>query len=61
MEPHELDAVSLIAGLVFLGIGIGHLAGLNIADLAVSGLWPMLLIIGGGILLVRVTRRARDG
>lgn len=60
MEPHELDVVSLTTGLLFIAVGIGHLAGLNITDLALSGLWPVLLIIGGGILLVQVTRRARN-
>lgn len=63
MYPHELDSVSLIAGLTFLAIGIGHLIGLNIFDLAFSGIWPVLAILAGGILLVRAaraTRRTRD-
>ena len=56
MEPHELDVVSLIAGLLFVAIGIGHLAGVHITGLAFSGLLPLLLIVAGAILLVRATR-----
>ena len=60
MRPHELDAVSLIAGLVFLAVGLGHLLGIDVADLPFRGLWPLLLIVGGGILLIRAARRPRD-
>lgn len=60
MHPHQLDVVSLVAGLVFVAIGIGHMIGLNITDVAFSGIWPVLAILGGGILLVRSSRRARD-
>lgn len=62
MEPHELDALSLIAGLIFFATGIGHLLGLNVTRLwlDLAGLLPIVLIIGGGVLLVRVLRRARD-
>jgi hypothetical protein len=62
MEPHELDAVSLIAGLIFVATGIGHLLGLNLLRIwsSLGGLLPVLLIIVGAVLLLRVLRRARD-
>ena len=60
MRPHELDVVSLAAGLVFLAVGLGHLLGIDFAGLPFRGLWPLLLIVGGGILLIRVVRRPRD-
>jgi hypothetical protein len=62
MEPHELDLVSLIAGLIFLATGIGHLLGLNVTRLwsDLGGLLPIVLIIGGGALLLRVLRHARN-
>ena len=62
MEPHELDTVSLIAGLIFVATGIGHLLGLNLFLIwsSLGGLLPVLLIIGGAVLLLRVLRRARD-
>jgi hypothetical protein len=62
MEPHKLDTVSLITGLIFLVTGIGHLLGFNLMRLwsGLGGLLPLVLIIGGGVLLLRVLRRAND-
>lgn len=60
MHPHELDVISLVAGIAFIAIGLGHIIGLNIFNLAFSGLWPVLAIVIGGILLMRVSRRASD-
>lgn len=61
MERHRLDIVSLVAGLVFLAVGIGHLLGINLLRLSLLvGLWPLLLIIGGGLLLAQVVRRPSD-
>lgn len=62
MEPHELDVVSLIAGLIFLAAGIGHLLGLNLTHLwsDLGRLLPVVLIIGGGVLLLRVIRRTKN-
>jgi hypothetical protein len=62
MEPHELDTMSLIAGLIFLATGVGHLLGFNLTRLwsGLDGLLPVVLIIVGGVLLLRVLRRAND-
>ena len=62
MEPHELDVVSLVTGLIFLAAGIGHLFGLNVTRVwsDLGGLLPIVLIVGGGALLVRVLRHAKD-
>lgn len=61
MKPHELDFISLAAGLIFVAIGIGHLLGFNATSLwgLVSGLWPVLIIIGG-VALLRMARRTND-
>lgn len=62
MEPHKLDVVSLIAGLIFLATGVGHLLGFNVWRMwqGVEALLPILLIIAGAVLLLRVRRRTRD-
>jgi hypothetical protein len=62
MEPHELDILSLTAGLIFLATGIGHLLGFNLTRLwsGLDGLFPVVLIIVGAVLLLRVLRRAND-
>ncbi|HSK90971.1 MAG TPA: hypothetical protein VK875_06640 [Euzebyales bacterium] len=61
MERHRLDVVSLVAGLIFLAVGIGHLLGINLLRLSLLvGLWPLLLIVGGGLLLAQVVRRPSD-
>jgi hypothetical protein len=59
MDPHELDVASLAAGLIFLAIGVGHLLGLNLTHLwpGLGRLVPLLVIIGGAVLLLRVARR----
>ena len=60
MEPHELDVISLTAGIIFLVLGMAHMIGIDVTRMAFHRLWPMLLIVGGGVLLVGVIRRARD-
>lgn len=62
MQPHKLDPVSLISGLIFLAVGVGHLLGLNVWRMwgGVDVLLPILLIIIGAALLLRARRRPRD-
>jgi hypothetical protein len=62
MEPHELDTVSLAAGLIFLALGLSHLLGLNVTQIwpTLGRLVPLLVIIGGAVLLLRVLRRTND-
>ncbi len=45
MERHDLDATSLVAGLVFVVLGLGFLADeVGVADLEARWVWPVLLI-----------------
>lgn len=62
MEPHKLDAVSLTAGVIFLVVGIGHLLGFNLLRFwdRLDALLPVLLIVAGAALLLRVLRRTRE-
>ena len=62
MERHRLDVVSLIAGVIFLVAGIGHLLGFNLLRMwqGLDALLPVLLIIAGALLLLRVLRRPRQ-
>lgn len=60
MEPHELDLISLVAGLIFIAIGAGQLLGVDTLDMlgGVGRLWP-LLIIFAGVAMLAVARRTR--
>lgn len=62
MEPHKLDVVSLIAGLIFLATGVGHLLGVNMWRIwpDFDALLPIALIVVGTVLLLRVLRRTRE-
>jgi hypothetical protein len=62
MQPHKLDVVSLTAGVIFLVAGIGHLLGFNLLHMwqGIDALLPVLLIIAGAALLLRVLRRTRE-
>ena len=56
MEPHELDSMSLVAGIVFAGLGLAfllhELAG---TTLELRWVWPTLLI-GVGVALLLGSR-----
>lgn len=45
MRRHELDVLSLVAGLVFLVVAVSHLVG-QVSDVAIEGRWvaPALLV-----------------
>lgn len=59
MRPHRLDPTSLIAGLLFVGLGLVFLSDqAGTIDLEVRWIWPALLI-GLGVALL-VPRRAPD-
>jgi hypothetical protein len=62
MQPHKLDFVSLVSGLIFVAIGVGHLLGVNLWGLwqDLDALLPILVIIAGAALLLRVLRRTRE-
>ena len=53
MQPHDLDLTSLIAGVLFSGLAISFLAdGLELFNLRLEWVWPILLIGLGLALLV---------
>lgn len=62
MKAHQLDLVSLIAGSVFVFLGMAQLMGVNV----VTGwgtllrAWPLLLVGAGVVVLVSIVRSARD-
>lgn len=59
MRPHRLDPTSLIAGFLFVGLGLVFLSDqAGTIDLEVRWIWPALLI-GLGIALLG-PRRASD-
>lgn len=62
MQPHRLDPISLIAGLVFAGIGATYLFGLNIATQwgLMARAWPLLLIAAGVVVLLSARRTTDD-
>ena len=60
MHPHRLDVLSLVAGLLFLGIGGAHLLGGALDWLVVLRVWPLLLVAAGIAVLVGILRRPSD-
>jgi hypothetical protein len=59
VRRHELDLLSLIAGLLLLAAGAASLAGADVLDLDLRWLWPSLAIFVGLIVLVTL-RAGRD-
>lgn len=49
MRRHELDWISLIAGIVFLGFAIAYVVA-SLSDLTLDGryVWPVVLVALGG-------------
>jgi hypothetical protein len=60
MHPHRLDVLSLVAGLLFLGIGGVHLLGGAVDWLVVLRVWPLLLVGAGIAVLVGILRSQSD-
>lgn len=61
MKRHPVDAISLVAGLVFSALGITFLAGARVTQLDLDWTWPLVLIvIGGVVLLAGLSRGERD-
>ena len=56
MQRHDLDPTSLVAGLLFAGLGLAFLFdGIGALDLEVRWVWPALLI-GLGVALLASAR-----
>lgn len=62
MQSHRLDVLSLLAGLLFVGIGGAHLLGVpGVLDwFAVLRAWPLLLVLAGIAVLVGILRNPTD-
>lgn len=62
MQPHRLDTVSLIAGVIFAGIGAAYLFGFNLASrwALVARSWPLLLVAVGVVVLLSARRTPDD-
>lgn len=50
MKRHPFDAVSLVFGLLFFGLGAALLSGRDVGDLVMQ-LWPGALVLMGVVLL----------
>lgn len=60
MRRHDLDAVSLVSGLVFAAVGIAFLTGrVDVMRLDPTWLAPVAAIVLGLVLIARLVRRGR--
>ena len=59
MPPHDLDVLSLMAGVGFAGFAIAVLVG-DGAGVADRWTWPVLLILVGVVGLVASRRTTKD-
>jgi hypothetical protein len=55
MKPHPLDALSLVLGTIFAGIGALYLTGNEVGDL-VSRFWPAAVVLLGLAMLFSARR-----
>lgn len=61
MRRHDLDGLSLGAGLLFLALGIAFLTGrVDVLRLELVWLWPALALLAGVVLLAGVRRRLQE-
>lgn len=62
MQPHRLDVLSLVAGLLFVAVGGAHLLGGPdaLSWLVVLRAWPALLVAAGIVVLVGILRSPDD-
>ncbi len=59
MRRHSFDAVSLVFGVVFAGLGIMYLTG-NEVDELFSRFWPAVLVVLGLAMLFTARREDRE-
>jgi hypothetical protein len=60
VRRHDLDPMSLVAGLLFVGFGLAFLSDdVGALDLQVRWVWPALLI-GLGVALLTARRSTRE-
>ena len=62
MRRHDLDWVSLIAGIVFLSLAVAYVVGaVTGIELDVRIVWPVVLVaLGAGGIATAVTANARE-
>lgn len=59
MKRHDLDAVSLVSGLLFAFVGVAFLLGrVDAARIDPSWFWPVAATVAGLVLVVRLLRAA---
>jgi uncharacterized membrane protein len=58
VNRHRLDPVSLVAGLLFTGLGVAFLAGnVTFSNMDLAWLWPLAVIALGVALLAGIRNR----
>lgn len=62
MESHDFDPISLVAGVLFTGLGIASLTGsVRYEDMDLSWVWPLTIAALGLALLVGAVNRGQSG
>lgn len=59
MRRHSLDAVSLVFGVIFAGLGVLYLTGTEVDELVLR-FWPAALVVLGLAMLLTGRREDRE-
>jgi hypothetical protein len=61
MKRHDFDPISLVAGVLFMGLGIASLTGsVRYAEMDLSWVWPLTIAALGLALLIGAVERGRS-
>ena len=60
MRRHPLDAVSLVSGLLFCGLGAIFLRGTDVTSWRWGVVWPVALTVVGAVMLLSLVSARRD-
>jgi cytochrome c-type biogenesis protein CcmH/NrfF len=61
MKRHDIDPLSLVFGLLFAGLGLAFvIARVDITNTDLRWVWPLPLIVLGGLMIALGARRATE-